>query len=143
MFVKIKELPEKLKKKACKRMFQEREMVDEDCALSAAFDWGNTKEGNEFWGDVCEKYSGISIERLLGGMAIVDIKVNEAKEVKPDSIVESVVSQLRDRSDVGIKKYGTTLDRKDLSTLDWIEHAKQEAMDFVLYLERLKKDLNA
>ena len=58
-----------------------------------------------------------------------------------DSIVESVINQFKQRSDVGIKKYNTTLDRTDLSTLDWIEHAKQEAMDFILYLEKLKSEV--
>jgi hypothetical protein len=58
-----------------------------------------------------------------------------------DSIVESVINQFKQRSEVGIKKYNTTLDRNDLSTLEWIEHAKQEAMDFILYLEKLKSDI--
>ena len=58
-----------------------------------------------------------------------------------DSIVESVINQFKQRSEVGIKKYNTTLDRTDLSTLDWIEHAKQEAMDFILYLEKLKSEV--
>lgn len=62
------------------------------------------------------------------------------KEEIKDSIVESVVNQFKERSEVGIKKYNTTLDRIDLSTLDWINHAQQEAMDFVLYLEKLKKE---
>ena len=56
-----------------------------------------------------------------------------------DTIVESVINQVRERSEVGIKKYGVTLDRDDLSRLDWINHAQQEAMDFVLYLEKLKQ----
>ena len=60
---------------------------------------------------------------------------------KTDSIVESVINQFKQRSEAGINKYGTTLDRKDLSTLEWIEHAKQEAMDFILYLEKLKQEL--
>ncbi len=59
---------------------------------------------------------------------------------KTDSIVESVVNQFKERSKVGIKKYNTTLDRTDLNVLDWINHAQQEAMDFVLYLEKLKKE---
>ena len=58
-----------------------------------------------------------------------------------DEIVESIINQFKDRSNLGIKKYGVTLDREDLTTLDWIEHAKTEAMDFILYLERLKKEL--
>ncbi len=58
-----------------------------------------------------------------------------------DSIVNSIISQFIDRSNVGIAKYGTTLDRNDLSILDWIEHAKQEHMDAILYLEKLKAEL--
>ena len=57
-----------------------------------------------------------------------------------DSIVESVIEQFKQRSEVGIKKYNTTLDRTDLTTLEWLQHAQEEAMDFVLYLERLKHE---
>ena len=57
-----------------------------------------------------------------------------------DKIVESVIKQFKDRSSVGIEKYGVTLDRKDLTTLEWLTHAQEEAMDFVLYLERLKDE---
>jgi len=55
-----------------------------------------------------------------------------------DKIVESVVNSFLQRSEVGIKKYGTTLNRNDLKPLEWIEHAQQEAMDMILYLEKLK-----
>ena len=56
-----------------------------------------------------------------------------------DSIVASIIKQFEDRSTVGKKKYGIDLDRQDLSLLDWIEHAKQEHMDAILYLEKLKQ----
>lgn len=57
-----------------------------------------------------------------------------------DSVVESVVKKFKDRSRVGIEKYGTTLAGNDsLTTLQWIDEAQAEAMDFCLYLERLKK----
>ena len=65
----------------------------------------------------------------------MDILENKMK----DSIVELVIKQFKDRSSVGIEKYGTTLDRTDLTRLDWINHAQQEAMDLVLYLEKLKQ----
>jgi hypothetical protein len=58
-----------------------------------------------------------------------------------DTILESVINQFRERSEVGINKYGVTLDRTDLSALDWINEAQQEAMDFVLYLEKLKQTI--
>ena len=55
-----------------------------------------------------------------------------------DTIVESVIEQFKQRSEVGIKKYGVTLDRTDLSTGEWIEHAIEESMDFILYLRKIK-----
>jgi hypothetical protein len=57
-----------------------------------------------------------------------------------DKIVLRVLSRFSERSQVGIAKYKTTLERTDLSTLEWLTHAQEEAMDFVLYLERLKDE---
>ena len=58
-----------------------------------------------------------------------------------DSIVESVLNKFKERSEEGIKKYGVTLDRKDLSPLEWLTHLQEELMDATLYIERLKKEL--
>jgi hypothetical protein len=58
-----------------------------------------------------------------------------------DSIVEEVRQDLLDRSEVGIKKYNTTLDREDLDLVDWMEHTRQELLDGALYLTRAKKDV--
>lgn len=55
-----------------------------------------------------------------------------------DSIVNSIIKKFVERSNVGQQKYGTTLDRTDLKTLDWIQHAQEELMDGILYLEKLK-----
>ena len=57
-----------------------------------------------------------------------------------DSIVNSVIHAFIGRSNVGLQKYGTTLDRDDLSILDWIQHAQEEHMDAILYLEKLKTE---
>ena len=37
---------------------------------------------------------------------------------------------------MGKEKYGQTLDRTDLSVLEYLQHAKEEAMDLALYLEK-------
>lgn len=60
-----------------------------------------------------------------------------------DSVVQSVVEAFISRSEVGRAKYGTNLDRTDLKTLDWIQHAQEEFMDGILYLEKLKKTIQA
>jgi hypothetical protein len=57
-----------------------------------------------------------------------------------DTIVEAVINQFKERSSVGINKYGVTLDRKDLSTLQWMIHFREELMDGLLYLERIIQD---
>jgi hypothetical protein len=70
------------------------------------------------------------------------IDVNEPQVITPkDSIVESVIERFRDRSEVGFKKYGTTLDRDDFSLSKWLDEAQQEAMDYVLYLEAAKNKI--
>ena len=60
-----------------------------------------------------------------------------------DSIVTAVIEKFKSRAAVGKAKYGTELDRKDLSILEWIQHAQEEHMDAILYLEKLKKELTS
>lgn len=57
-----------------------------------------------------------------------------------DSVVFSVIHKFKERSRFGMEKYGTNLDRNDLSILDWIQHAQEEHMDAILYLEKLKQE---
>jgi len=52
-----------------------------------------------------------------------------------DKIVEQVVKKYNKRSEVGIKKYGTTLDEND--TDDFLIHLQEELMDATLYIEKL------
>jgi hypothetical protein len=60
---------------------------------------------------------------------------------KIDRIVIQVLHQIAERSEKGLEKYGTNLERTDLETLDWIQHAQEEAMDLCLYLERIKEQI--
>jgi hypothetical protein len=54
-----------------------------------------------------------------------------------DSIIKKVIDKLASRSQVGIEKYGTTLDRDDLSTKEWLIHLQEELMDACGYIEKL------
>lgn len=54
-----------------------------------------------------------------------------------DPNVEAVRMKLRERAAIGLAKYGTDTTRSDLSELDWLRHAQEEAMDLAVYLERL------
>mgnify|MGYP001544937450 FL=1 len=59
----------------------------------------------------------------------------------PDSIVQSILEKFVDRAEMGFTKYNNTLDRNDLSKLEWINHAQEELMDGILYLQKLKQEI--
>ena len=63
------------------------------------------------------------------------------KQQIEDQIVLRVLARFNERSQVGINKYNTTLERTDLSTLEWLTHLQDELMDATLYVERLKDEL--
>jgi hypothetical protein len=58
-----------------------------------------------------------------------------------DSVVYRIAHLLKNRSETGIRKYGTTLDRTDLEVKQWIDHAIEECLDQALYLQRIKDSL--
>ena len=63
---------------------------------------------------------------------------NYEKGIKtfPDSVVTAVRHEMLERAAQGFIKYNETLDRTDLSVVDYLQHAKEEAMDLALYLEK-------
>jgi len=75
---------------------------------------------------------------FISGQSVPTIDIGKTMLTK-DSVVNSVISQFAERSRIGLEKYGTTLDRTDLSLLDWVQHAQEEMMDGILYLEKIKR----
>lgn len=63
--------------------------------------------------------------------------------MKRDPIVERVVERILQRSQVGIEKYGTTLEDNPASVQEWLQHLQEELMDAVNYIEKLKGALNS
>ena len=59
-----------------------------------------------------------------------------------DKIVEDVIAKYRQRSEVGIAKYGTTLVENKATLIEWLTHLQEELMDATLYIEKLKSELN-
>ena len=53
------------------------------------------------------------------------------------AIEDAACDKIRSRATVGLNKYGTTMEREDFSKLDWLIYAQEEAMDLVVYLEKL------
>ncbi len=54
-------------------------------------------------------------------------------------IEETVIATILRRRDDGRKKYGLTMERTDLSTAQWMRHAKEEALDLAIYLQKLEQ----
>ena len=60
---------------------------------------------------------------------------------RPMNTTERLCELMRQRHDRGLVKYGTTVDRTDLSEAEWIQHAIEEMLDGAAYLQRLKDKL--
>jgi hypothetical protein len=70
-----------------------------------------------------------------------DKEVKETLALSFDSNVNEAAKLLVSRSNVGIEKYGTTTDRDDYKPSEWCQHAIEEVCDTLVYMMRLKKEL--
>jgi hypothetical protein len=61
-------------------------------------------------------------------------------ETKKDPIVDQVVKKFQDRSEIGIKKYGTTLAESKEGFIPFLNHLQEELMDAILYIQKLKSE---
>jgi len=59
----------------------------------------------------------------------------------PSDTLNEVIKDMIAREQLGIKKYGTTIDRDDYSLKDWLQHALEEQIDSVLYLKKAIQQL--
>jgi len=57
-----------------------------------------------------------------------------------DPYVKKVIDKYQERSEAGIIKYNNTLERSDLSFIQWLTHLQEELMDATLYIEKLKAE---
>lgn len=58
-----------------------------------------------------------------------------------DPNVEAVRQKLKERAEVGMRKYGVDTTRQDLMPIHWLKHAQEEALDLAVYLQRIITDL--
>lgn len=79
-----------------------------------------------------------AIDNRIGGTGLAHTVEEVADAPEPTSTTERLVGLLRDRHARGLTKYGTTLDRGDLTPQQWAQHAIEEALDLAGYLMRLK-----
>jgi hypothetical protein len=58
-----------------------------------------------------------------------------------DKNVEAVRESLKNRMEVGFKKYGVTTERTDIDLMGWLQHLQEELLDAAVYVERIKSEL--
>jgi hypothetical protein len=51
-------------------------------------------------------------------------------------IEDQVIEKMLQRAELGKNKYGVTMEREDLTELEWLTHAQEEAMDLSIYLQK-------
>ena len=61
--------------------------------------------------------------------------------VYQDKVVQEIVNNFLKRSELGIKKYNTTLDQNKLPLKEWLQHSIEEKMDDILYMQRALNEL--
>ena len=73
------------------------------------------------------------------GYMIGRANVKDTIEKRPvtSRTLQAVVADLKEREKRGIGKYGTTVDRPDLTDKDWRQHLYEELLDASMYLRRL------
>lgn len=135
--MKIKDLPQEIKELALKRQVEQGNKPNEELDLienkgNGNFMWDKTPERDLFW---CK----INLGNFKPFYDLYPQNEGVSDGVK-DKYVQSVIDNFKNRSELGIFKYGTTLERKDLNVQDWLLHLQEELMDAVLYVERLKSE---
>ncbi len=55
-------------------------------------------------------------------------------------IIDLIKQDLEQREQKGLDTYGTTVDRKDLTTQEWLQHLYEELLDAAVYIKKLKED---
>lgn len=93
-------------------------------------------------GRISEKYAagelGWNIESSIADIVAYCV-VEPAPE--PTGIEAEVTEFIAQRQQAGIKKYGTTVEDNDLSPAQWLQHAIEETADQLIYMWKLKKEL--
>jgi len=62
-------------------------------------------------------------------------------EILANPVLREIQNSLELQTAKGLAKYGTTVNPMDYTTIEWIEHARQELMDELVYLTVLKQKL--
>lgn len=76
--------------------------------------------------------------------------IDQIKEMEPvlylhdKNDLPSLIDRIEFRQEVGLRKYGHSIDRDDLSKTEWLQHLQEELLDAIQYaLKAGEKDMAA
>jgi hypothetical protein len=55
---------------------------------------------------------------------------------KMSKIEDEVCKKIMMRAEIGKRKYGVTMERDDLTLVEWMRHLSEELMDALVYIEK-------
>tara|TARA_R100000030_G_scaffold81381_2_gene64122 strand:+ start:54 stop:278 length:225 start_codon:yes stop_codon:yes gene_type:complete len=55
---------------------------------------------------------------------------------KMSKIEDEVCAKIMMRAEIGKRKYGVTMERDDLTLVEWMRHLSEELMDALVYIEK-------
>ena len=102
--------------------------------------WSKLEELLEIQNELLNKHFGYSNETDMLEEIRHELseEIQKQKEKEPvDSVTATVMNKLAARSHVGVKSYSASMDRQDLSRLEWLIHLHEEMMDSSLYIQKL------
>ena len=56
---------------------------------------------------------------------------------RPKQVYAQVMLDLRAREKMGIEKYGVSVDKAKLDTIQWMQHAYEESLDHAIYMKKI------
>jgi hypothetical protein len=56
-------------------------------------------------------------------------------------VTENLIGRLLERDATGLRKYGVSLDRKDLTIEQWLDHQTEELLDGAGYAQSAKREI--
>jgi succinate dehydrogenase flavin-adding protein (antitoxin of CptAB toxin-antitoxin module) len=60
-------------------------------------------------------------------------------QIKENPVLSELLKKFFNQAEKGLEKYGELVDVDDLSLLEWLNHAQEELIDELVYLECIKQ----
>jgi hypothetical protein len=54
-----------------------------------------------------------------------------------------ICADIAKRQQLGIKKYGVTVEKSNLSLRQWLQHSYEEKLDDIVYMKRAMEEMDA